>query len=1117
MTRTSLILRNLVHFRWANLAVIAGMAVATAVLTGALMVGDSVRGSLRQLALRRLGPVDHALVAGRFVNESLADRVAARPEFARSFESCVPGILLRGGVSSDNPPAHAAGVQTAALRQWMDVKPGEAMANAAVAEALGLRQAGRSLLVAMPSVDEAPRDALAARRGRAETIVNLNVRYERPTPSGMASLFNLAGGQRLPRNLWVNLAELQIALDRAGGANLLLVSAKSGHDQAADAVALTEMVRAVATLDDYGLEMVGSAGGAEAVLVSRATYILPAVDAAAARAAEQLKLPLRRVSTYLANSVELLGGAASAPGTAARKIHYALAAGVSEVDGWQPAADEVAINQWTAQQLGAKVGDRLRLTYYLRQPSGQLVDAGMESVPELRQGLRIARVLPMSGLGADNSLTPNYKGLTDASSIADWNPPEGLNIDKKLVTHADEEYWKKYRAAPKLLMNLGTAQKLWGAAFGSLTSLRLPAEHAEAFGQQLARQIEPASMGLSFRAVKAEQLAAATGGTDFSGLFIGFSFFLIVAAALLLGMLMRLSVEQRARQWGLLAALGFAPRTVRRLALAEGMVLALIGGLLGLAAAVGYTALMVHGLRTWWVGAVGTSAMTLHVLWPTLGMGLAISLLLAWLTILWAVWRVGVAGPASLLSGNWGHSVRRRRWSHRAGLLTATMGLVGGAVLIIAGASGRLSAQVAFMSGGFLLLAGVLGAMSLWLRPSAHRAARLQGAWPLERVGAGNAARHPARSVLTVSLIAFATFILITVASMRQGPPDDTHLRSSGAGGFTLILQADIPLLWDLGTVQGRQHLKVRRPPPADGLWQRSEFVSMRAWAGQDISCLNLTKPTQPTILSVPKALVQRGGFAPEGQNPFAVLEQPGANEDDIPVLADAETAQWILHLGIGQSMSIHDQTGRQRNLRLAGMLHGSIFQGELLMSEANFVRLFPMQSGFGVVLIDAKPQDAAEMARVLGRELADFSVIVDRTADRLAAYKEVANTYLSTFQALGALGLLLGTIGLAVVLLRSLIERRSELALLGALGFGPGQRLRMVLSENVLLLVLGLAAGAVCALVGVLPAVVQGRGVNLGALAAALGAILVVGIGSLVLTMLLGGRHLHPADLRAE
>ena len=59
-------------------------------------------------------------------------------------------------------------------------------------------------------------------------------------------------------------------------------------------------------------------------------------------------------------------------------------------------------------------------------------------------------------------------------------------------------------------------------------------------------------------------------------------------------------------------------------------------------------------------------------------------------------------------------------------------------------------------------------------------------------------------------------------------------------------------------------------------------------------------------------------------------------------------------------------------------------------------------------------------------------------TAERLARFHRVENTYLSTFQTLGGLGLLLGTVGLATVLLRNVLERRRELALLAAVGYRP-------------------------------------------------------------------------------
>ncbi len=70
----------------------------------------------------------------------------------------------------------------------------------------------------------------------------------------------------------------------------------------------------------------------------------------------------------------------------------------------------------------------------------------------------------------------------------------------------------------------------------------------------------------------------------------------------------------------------------------------------------------------------------------------------------------------------------------------------------------------------------------------------------------------------------------------------------------------------------------------------------------------------------------------------------------------------------------------------------------------------------------------------------------------------------------MGGLGLLLGTLGLGAILLRNVLERRRELALLRALGYTQSDFLTMVVAENVLLLVGGLIIGTFCALVAIAP-----------------------------------------------
>ena len=136
-SRFKLLLRNLRHFRAANLAVIAGTAVATAVLTGALMVGDSVRGSLRELAQQRLGFVDHVLAAPRFLDQKLAQRLADKPDFKKDFESITPGVTLRGGAAREGSTSRVAGVQIAALADHYVVSEGQASLNTTLVQALG--------------------------------------------------------------------------------------------------------------------------------------------------------------------------------------------------------------------------------------------------------------------------------------------------------------------------------------------------------------------------------------------------------------------------------------------------------------------------------------------------------------------------------------------------------------------------------------------------------------------------------------------------------------------------------------------------------------------------------------------------------------------------------------------------------------------------------------------------------------------------------------------------------------------------------------------------------------------------------------------------------------------
>src|SRR5688500_20313927 len=94
-----LVLRNLTYYWRTNLAVVFGVGVAVAVLAGALLVGESVRASLRGLFLQRLGRASHVMSAPNFFRERLAEDVHAGAGFGGAgFDAACPPVVADGEI-----------------------------------------------------------------------------------------------------------------------------------------------------------------------------------------------------------------------------------------------------------------------------------------------------------------------------------------------------------------------------------------------------------------------------------------------------------------------------------------------------------------------------------------------------------------------------------------------------------------------------------------------------------------------------------------------------------------------------------------------------------------------------------------------------------------------------------------------------------------------------------------------------------------------------------------------------------------------------------------------------------------------------------------------------------
>jgi hypothetical protein len=376
--------------------------------------------------------------------------------------------------------------------------------------------------------------------------------------------------------------------------------------------------------------------------------------------------------------------------------------------------------------------------------------------------------------------------------------------------------------------------------------------------------------------------------------------------------------------------------------------------------------------------------------------------------------------------------------------------------------------------------------------------------------------------------VAAASFLIIALSAFRL----DTSGR--GTGGFDYIATSDLPIHYDLNTSEGRLELGLsdEASKAIEDDWQ---IYSLRLASGEDASCLNLYRPTQPRVLGLPDAFIERGGFewsaaekiegnrerqAEFHDNPWRVLQITLPADENrqqiIPVVLDANTATYSLHLaGVGARFTIRGAADQPVTLQVVGLLKNSVLQGNVLMSEANFLRIFPDTGGYRFFLIAARnPTNVSELeskessdvtARqgntpldLLEDELGNEGLHVIDAHQQLAQFMAVQNTYLSTFQSLGALGLLLGSVGLAAVQLRSVLERRSELALMRASGFSRSRLVRMVVGENAVLLLGGLIVGCIAAAVALTPQIAAlGLGIPWRTLAAMLGTIAVIGLAA--------------------
>ncbi len=1044
MTSCRLIIRSLLYYWRTNIGILLGSAITTAVIVGALVVGDSVRYSLKNIAISRLGKVQLAIDSKNryFRTELLSDLKSDLGEPIAS------ALLLHGIAINTENSLRANNVQVFGIKEnfWKfrindvdhfdtDLDENYAIINERLAKKIGAK-INDEILLRVEKTGLIPLDAPMSLD--ADLSASLRLTIKSITPENDIGSFGFQVSQIAPLNVFVSLDLLGKKIDLPGKSNVLLI----GNEH--EVSSANKLIKKHWQLADADLEVREIPDQNAIELRTGRIFLEPVVTNIALENSKSAY----GVLTYFVNEIRVGN----------KKTPYSIVSAIDPeyVDNIKD--NEIIINEWLANDLSAKPGDIIELKYFVFSDNRKL--------EEKNSKFYVRKIVEMKGIYADKTLMPDFPGLADSENCRDWKP--AIPIDLNKIRKKDEEYWDLYRGTPKAIISLKKGQELWGNRFGNLTAIRFPIQDNSKTSIELAikQNLDPSSFGLFFQPIRERILSSSKPSTDFGQLFLSLSVFLIFSASLLSALLFVFNVQNRHEEIGILLASGFSSKQIRRLFLLEGGIITILASFLGIWIGVFYTKIVIYALSTIWRPVVGTSSIRYYASPITLLIGALSGIIISFLAIRLIMWKQTKRSARELLNYDYS-SVGLSNYRSRLNLFVGLLLVIVALAIIAFSSFVKIDKNLFFLSSGFLLFGGF--AISFYLISILPK---LSKRLTLRSVSIGNSSRRPGRSIAIIIMLAFGSFLVIALGANRQNPMENAEERSSGTGGFALYGESTLPIV---------KNIKENKDISYNVLKDTS-FVQFRVYDGDDASCLNLNRVQKPRLLGVsPEELDIRKAFTFKkslSENSFFILNE--STEDDIVnAIGDDSTVTWGLGMSIGDTIPYTDEKGNTFNIRIAGTIANSILQGSFIIAEKEFIKRFPSISGYRMFLIDTPFGNAEGLSSELARYYEDYGLELTKTTERLAEFNAVQNTYLSIFQMLGGLAMIIGSLGLGVVVMRNVMERRNELAILRAIGFSGRSVQWFVINEHWFLLSLGLAIGVISGIISVLP-VLKTPGTNI-------------------------------------
>ena len=539
------------HFR----LVAAASAVAVAVILGSLIVGDSVRGTLRDQVTERLGQTNTIISAGE---SYISDSILEHPLLKESSEAF---LVTQGFVS------HYGKLVPVMVWGADGIEDGSAEINEPLSDEIG-GVPSSEIIIRLPSAGLVPSGSLFVTDSYT-TSMRLPVSGVRSP--GQGGNLNLKNEQIQPFNVFVPRHLLADLLDLEGWVNLILSEETIDDGQFAQAW-------------NFGMSGLKVSDGSEGFshITSSRIFIKENVAEAIVEANPSAEM----MYSYLGNSISAGG----------ESVPYSFITALQTYKGRILEKEDVILSDYTADRLGISVGDSVSISYFR---SGDLKNLTTDSVR-----FSVSRIVPVGELAADKGLSAEYPGLSNVERCTDWD--SDLPLDMELITAEDEDYWEVYRQTPKALLPYVAVASDWSDGFGSATAIRIYDAGPDLSG------LTHEMFGVQITHPREDAVYAAENGVDFSSLFLALGCFIIFSALLLMFTPLSEMYSQRRKEFETLSCIGFSRRRIDGILFRESLPVVAAGSAVGVILGIIYTGIILWMLEGVWKGATHTASFTIH-------------------------------------------------------------------------------------------------------------------------------------------------------------------------------------------------------------------------------------------------------------------------------------------------------------------------------------------------------------------------------------------------------------------------------------------------------------------------------------------------------------------------